>query len=364
MIDFPKSTCQEALARIIAMPAGAIVLILGGPDTGKTTFAAEAAAALSKAGRSVAVVDCDLGQSEIGPPGTIGVGWAAAERPAPLASLRDLSLVSAYFVGAISPVHHALDVCAGASAMLRVAKTQKPDVTIVDTCGWIEGLAARHFKRRLAELVLPQLVLNFSRLDAPNPLLEAFGHLKAPEALQVEAPATQRKSSVARATRRAARFLAALEGSQAITVSWDNIGLLGTRLGEATPIPHHGQQFLAQSLHVPVLHAERAGNGALYIIINGETWETANFPLIEGHFHTKAFTIVPARRFAGLLIGLIDSSGALLDIGLLSRIDFEKRTITVQTSCRRPAAIAQIWFGVVRLHRDGREKGVNRPGEI
>jgi polynucleotide 5'-kinase involved in rRNA processing len=52
-----------------------IVLVLGARDTGKTTLVTYLAHALLADGGSVVVVDADLGQSEIGPPTTVGLGY-------------------------------------------------------------------------------------------------------------------------------------------------------------------------------------------------------------------------------------------------------------------------------------------------
>src|SRR5882724_8235066 len=66
------------LEAIRALPAGGVALLVGATDRGKTTFAAMAAAILAGELSKVAVVDADIGQSEIGPPGTVGM---AAARP-------------------------------------------------------------------------------------------------------------------------------------------------------------------------------------------------------------------------------------------------------------------------------------------
>lgn len=120
----PPLPLADLLPRLQALPRGATVLLLGGTDTGKTFGARQLVAGFTQAGLSVAVVDCDLGQSEIGPPGTVGAGWAEPGRA--YGSLRDLAPLAAYFVGAASPARHQLDVCVGAVQMARVAKKRRP----------------------------------------------------------------------------------------------------------------------------------------------------------------------------------------------------------------------------------------------
>ena len=365
MPDSEILTVAQAQTRLAALPPGATALLLGAADTGKTTFALAAATALSQAGRSVALLDGDLGQSELGPPGTVGVGVAPIGRTAPLRSGRDLNLLASYFVGATSPARHLLETAVGLCQMSRVARKRRPDLLLADTAGWVLGGAARQLARRTAELLLPQAVLAFQRGDEMESLLRAFTNLKTPEVWRiVPEEGVIRKSPAARATRRAARFGAALEGASEITLSLDDVPLWGTELGQGKPLPHHIQLFLGNSLGVSVDHAEQSVGGALYVLVSGDHWNPGGLGAIEGHFKTQNVTVVSAQKFGGLLVGLVSERGALLDVGLIDRLDMTHRVLTVLTACRRPAAIAQVWLGSVLVRPDGRELGQLRPGEI
>ena len=355
-------TLDVLLPRLRTLPRGVTVLLLGGTDTGKTYGARQIVGEFAQAGLSVAVIDCDLGQSEIGPPGTIGAGWA--EPGQSYASLRDLVPLATYFVGAVSPARHQLDVCVGALQMARVAKKRRPDLILVDTDGLISGGLGRTYKRRLAELLLPSVVLAFARGGELAPVLRPFRGLSTPEVWPVApSEAVQRKTPAARVTRRSARFLSALEGAQPVTLSLDAVSLQGTALGMGAPLPHHLQKFLADTLRRPVLHAEQNADG-LYVVVNGEQWDLSGLAAIEHQFRTRYVTIVAAQKFARLLVGLVSPAGALLNVGLIERIEFARRTITILTPCRRPAAVAQVWLGGLRLRPDGRELGEVKPGEV
>ncbi len=350
------------LPALLALPRGATILVLGAPDCGKSTFVQAAVSALTQAGRSVAAVDCDLGQSEIGPPGTIGA--ARAEAGAEFRFLRDLPVAASYFVGAISPNRHTLDVCAGAVQVTRAIKKSRPDFVLVDTDGYVQGREARQFKQKLCEMLLPQVVVALSRGSELDPLLLAFRNRDFPDLWRVPtAAAAQRKTPAARATRRTARFLAALDGAAPLVFSMDTVALLGTALGTGEPQPFHLLQFLSRSLGRPALHAERTG-GHLSVIVSGETWDTSGLAAVETYFGVRTVSVTAAQKFAGLLVGLVSSGGQLLGIGRIDRIDFGRRTLTVVSACRKPGAVAQIWFGSLRLRADGRENGEVKPGEI
>ena len=362
-IVYPEPQSPAALLpALLALPRGATVLLLGGPDSGKSTWVREATLALTQAGRTIAVVDCDLGQSEIGPPGTVGT--AVAQPGAEFRFLRDLPLTAAYFIGAVSPARHTLDVCVGAVQMARVAKKSRPDLVLVDTDGFVQGVVARQFKRRLCELLLPQTVVALVRGAEIDPVLAAFARLATPEVWRIPISAdVQRKTPAARTTRRAARFLAALSGGETLLFSLDGIALQGTALGLGEPLPHHLIQFLSQSLKRPALYAEKGGTG-LSVVVNGEGWDMSGLAAIESYFGVRSVAITAAQKFAGLLVGLVSGSGQFLGIGRIDRIDFSRRTLAVLTPCRKPAAVAQIWFGSLRLRTDGRENGEVKPGEI
>ena len=356
------SDAIDPLSTLQGLPRGATVLLLGGTDTGKTTFIHQAVTSLTAVGLTVALVDCDLGQSEIGPPGTVG---AALARPGgEYRTLRSLTPSAAYFVGATSPVRHLLDVCVGAVQMARVVKKQRPDLLLVDTDGFVAGPVARTYKRRLAELLLPGVVLAFARGDELDPLLTVFAHLETPNVRRIVVSASvQRKTSATRVARRSSRFLSALAGAETVVFSFDDVGLQNTLLGAGTPLPHHLLQFLSQSLRRPVLHAERGAAG-LYVVVDGDRWDASGAAAIESHFQTRSLTIVAAQKFSPLLVGLIGVSGMLLGLGLIESLDFGRRTVSILTPCRKPRAVAQIWLGSLRLRPDGRELGELRPGEV
>ena len=67
MIDLPAAALDAATA-------ARVTLVIGVVDAGKTTLVTRLAAALASPGDLVGVVDADLGQSDIGPPTTVGLG--------------------------------------------------------------------------------------------------------------------------------------------------------------------------------------------------------------------------------------------------------------------------------------------------
>ena len=75
-----------------------VVMLLGAPDTGKTTFARRLVATALAAGKTVAYVDADTDQKTCGPPTCTGMKMVRSQ-----ADLDDLSNADQlHFVGSIA----------------------------------------------------------------------------------------------------------------------------------------------------------------------------------------------------------------------------------------------------------------------
>src|SRR5579864_2236819 len=82
--------------------SGGLLFLLGTTNSGKSTLITWLSNELIKTGSRVAIVDTDIGQSHIGPPGTIGL----ALPDQPFRSLESLDPIALHFVGATSPPRH------------------------------------------------------------------------------------------------------------------------------------------------------------------------------------------------------------------------------------------------------------------
>ena len=83
---------------------------------------------------SVGVVDADLGQSDIGPPTTVGLGRLCP----PVERLADAEVLGLYFVGSTSPQGHLLPTVLGTRMMTEKALRLGLDRVIVDTSGLVK----------------------------------------------------------------------------------------------------------------------------------------------------------------------------------------------------------------------------------
>lgn len=194
----------EALAREISRTNTA--MLIGGVDTGKTTLALQAARMAVAAGRTVAIVDADIGNSTIGPPACVGLKVVR--------SLDDLETVSEpdrlHFVGTITPTRLVLQQVVATTAVVDQSK-ELADLVILDTTAVVSGVAGETLKYHKAELCRPDKVIALQRGGEMEPVVGMLRRfLGADVTVAPSDPGLVPLSPLERAANRAAAFREAL----------------------------------------------------------------------------------------------------------------------------------------------------------
>lgn len=167
-----KPVWPEPIPRVVehVARAGGTVMLLGGVDSGKSTLAVELVNRGLEMGRRVAVVDADVGQSDIGPPTSIGLGFPSA----PVACLAEVPAERLYFVGHTSPIGHLLPMVIGTARLARQARTHGCDLVVVDTTGLVSGRVAEVLKFYKIQAVRPRVLLALQASSELEHLLVPF----------------------------------------------------------------------------------------------------------------------------------------------------------------------------------------------
>ena len=150
---------KEAVKDALKRTPQPVVYMLGSTDVGKTHTVREIANMCYDWGLRVAIIDADVGQSDIGPPCCIGMGMLH-ER---IMNLCDVEPRRLYFAGNTSPSGCINECLRGIAAAVHDAKALNPDIIVVDSTGWIEGEEARNFKLREITLIEPSLIIAIER---------------------------------------------------------------------------------------------------------------------------------------------------------------------------------------------------------
>ena len=208
----PTDDGRAALDEVVAAVLDAhVTLVVGASDAGKTTLVAALASDLAARGLNVGVVDGDVGQSEIGPPTTVGLGRVRGR----IARLSDAELIAFQFVGVTSPARDIRGVVDATARMVRRAHAERLERVFVDTSGLVLGWPGHQLKERKIEAVDPDLVLFLERGDECAPIVGRFTDRSRPNVVRLAARGRQgSRSQITRREHRVQAFDAYLRNAR------------------------------------------------------------------------------------------------------------------------------------------------------
>jgi polynucleotide 5'-hydroxyl-kinase GRC3/NOL9 len=343
----------------IALAEPGRVVILGAVDTGKTTLAVTAANMALARGMRVGVIDADVGQSEIGPPGTVGLALPEA----PASSAAEWRPAALAFVGATAPPGRLLDLVVGTRRLADEAHRRGAELVIVDTSGLVRGAVALKLKLAKLELLQPTTILALRRgreLDALLRLAPSVCHaavlsLTPSEAARPKAPALRR-------TRRAARFAHYLQEARPHLIDPRRVPITDGWLFTGRAIEPPRLRAAAAALGRELLYGEETVDG-IRLVTRGSAPPLRRADCAD-LFGGRRVAATPAAVFQNLLVGLLEEGGRLTEIGIIQQVDFASRRLHVLSPLRGEGALRGLRFGRVRLRPDGTEIGPVRPGDL
>lgn len=333
--SWPAAAARAAESRVI--------LVIGETDTGKTSFTTFLATTLLGGGFSVGVVDADLGQSDIGPPTTVGLGRlnAHAER------LGDATVLALYFVGSTSPQGHLLPTVVGTRAMVEKAIALGFDRVIVDTSGLVQGEMGRLLKQHKIDLVAPDLVLCLQRNGECEHILRPYDAGRRPTVMRLASSgAMRRRSQEERRQHRERSLQAYLAGARPVHLDLGRVLVRQPALCVAPPLPPRQLEELASALDEIVLWAERRGNEL--IVVTPDPLNESQLRQLQKRHEDLALTNYSLDDFQGVLAGLDDAQRETLGLGVVRAFDFAKQALVIETPVPE-AEIAAVRLGRYKL---------------
>ncbi len=159
---------DKPVEAILSLPnRPVVVMILGASDCGKSSLCTYLLNKLIDGKNKVAVLDGDLGQSDIGPSATIGYGLSSKC----ISELYDLKLKNAFFVGVTSPINAISKTIEGLAAMKAEILQQQANFILVNTDGWVSGEDAVQYKTALVNALKPDVIVGVQAQDELAPLV-------------------------------------------------------------------------------------------------------------------------------------------------------------------------------------------------
>jgi len=336
----------------------AVILILGDVDTGKSGITLYLANRLKLLGKRVAVVDTDIGQSDIGPPGTIGL--SLVEKP--VTSYSDLPLTDAFFVGDKTPIGHLLPMIVGTKAMVERAFEIGAEIVLVNTTGMIYGGPAFALKTYKIGVVKPNLILALERENELEHIIKPFEKMFRIRKLSVPS-CIRRKKRTERLGFRRLKFTQFLTGMRQIRLNLDKITLINTMINCDSVDPQLKGLIREMIGRVP---SRLIVNGPNIILVFDEVIDSNSHKIIRNNFKGRfqEIKIICTPRLRGLLLGLYNSEKRFLGIGILESLEIGKRSIRIKSAVRDHENIRYVALGFLFLNENGEEAGRVKPGVL
>lgn len=347
--DVPED--RFALLERLSSGSGPLkVMLIGGTDSGKTTLLTFLANGLIEAGLRVAIVDSDVGQKGILPPGTVSLAFPEG----PFSNPSELKGDVHYFIGTTSPGQYAGEMAVGVKRLVDIASGEA-DVVLIDTTGFVTGPGAE-MKRLKAELVRPDSIVFLERggeLSYLKALLAPYGEVLS---LKVS-PRARGHSREERREVRKEKWRAYFAGSSLVEVDLNEVSVGGTSLFHGRPLTSEETELLSSVFGWLVLAGWR---GQRYIVVKTDV---ESFPR---HYDRFSLQAVDFENLSNLLVGFIDGEGLCLGAGILKWISFSSRKAQVLTPLPREELekAVELRFGRIRVLETGEELGLLRREEL
>ncbi len=324
------------------------VMVLGGIDVGKTSFCAYLANNALKKNRKVALIDADLGQSDVGPPSTIG----SCTITRPVEDPFQIGAENVCFIGVTNPSGALFKIVEGITRLKEKALNRGVDVLVINTDGWTEGDAAIECKQALVRQTKPDIVVGIQEQNELDVILNA---LSETQNITIETPKFARKRD--REERKLLRELGYkkyLKGASLKSFHLNWIKILGAPLGAgSTPSKEHSSR-IAEILKTTPIHCEETSSSIFLVLSGKQRTKKEAAANLEDVFEKEVRIVIEGEE-EGLLVALYGMKENFLGIGVLQELDYERKILKIYT--RVKGDVASVHVGQIRLDKTGKELG-------
>jgi polynucleotide 5'-hydroxyl-kinase GRC3/NOL9 len=343
------SSWKNAAEKILSSNGRVEVIVLGGIDSGKTSFCIYLANMALNSGRKVALIDGDLGQSDIGPPGTLGLSIIRK----PFFDPFNLNPDHMIFIGVTSPYNVTERIIDGLVKLRSKALSMGSDFIIINTDGWIEGSDAIDYKCRLIKNLEPKFTVIIWNNESMKPMMDLLTNTGTKiEILTVNVPKNIRKRD--REMRKVIRetlYKKYLKDGKvrSIPLSWIKInGNLEIKGKIDQALKKKVEEIVGNKL----LYCENLQDNVILVLKEGVSLSNEESARLATELN-KPIKIICEGDEKGLIVALENSEGEMLGIGIICNIDFERGTLKIYTNVEE--TISGVHIGQIRLNEKGNE---------
>ncbi len=320
-------------------------LFLGRTDSGKSSSILYLANKMVSEGNPVTLLNSDIGQSDLGPPGVISLKHLNS----PVIHTKLLEPDFIYFIGDKTPVGHFLPMMKG---ILDALKESRTNTILINTTGFVDGGSARVLKNFKIEFTEPDVIVAIERKKGD--LEHIIKNIpKEIEVKRVISPVYNTKSPSYRISTRKALIRKYLQDGHVRKFRLEEIMLKNTFIGTGIEKPEYAP-ILEDLLGVKVYWVEESLD---MLIILTEALISKEKYIALSNLLNKDVKIAPLGDYRGLYVGLLKGK-TYAGVGILESLDLKEGEIGVLT--RYNGRVSGISFGYIRFNSEGEELGRRR----
>jgi polynucleotide 5'-hydroxyl-kinase GRC3/NOL9 len=344
------SSWEDIAKEIFSLKKPVTVIVVGGVDSGKTSFCTFLANEAVMKKLRTGVIDADLGQSDVGPPSTVGFNFVTE----PVKDLFEIDAQDAVFVGSTSPSGSINRVIEGLTRLRDRVMKSGVDFLIINTDGWVEGEEAAAYKARLVDKISPSAVVGMQQGKELTPIINALHDVKV---LVIDSPQLiEPRSREKRKILRELSYKKYMKRAKMLALSLNWVKVKYSLLGAGGPLPNRRLEALNDLLETRPVYAEENGAAILIVLRGSNSVTEKQIKDVAEHFGKKVKVIREGDE-EGLLVGLKDEEDKFLGIGILHGVDYKRRNLKVYTPVSEKIAI--LCFGQIKLDKNCREIGLS-----
>ena len=302
------------------------IMVIGSVDVGKSGLVTYLFNQLVQSGLKVGVVDADTGQSDIGPPTTIGLGVSDK----PVVMLSEIPLYDAFFIGLTSPsglLHRSIT---GVSLMVEKAlENLHVNTVIIDTTGWVTSPEGRDLKIMKALNVAPDLIVAIGEekdLAHITRFLSKFYDVVYVEPAISLRPRNREERREIRRSMYEKYFIDA----ETKDIPFDHITSSYSFIFSGLPLNEDERKQLEQILDTRIVYGERSLD-SIVLLVETPVSSTAQ-SLLSTMYDVKYVRILTGVELIHTLVSFGDKEKMFKGLGIIEGIDVEKQTLRVFTN--------------------------------
>ncbi len=295
------------------------VLILGGVDEGKSSYTVLLLNKALDKGYKPAVIDADMGQADIGPPGFITLSYPDKQ----VIWLRELKPVAMRFIGDIKPQNYKSKIIYKIRELISKALSDNRRPVIIDTDGWINDSFAVMYKCQMIEELKPDSIVVLG--ENLQGLFRRYNIIGS-RVYEIRSPQIKRiRSREERRSLRSDKYKEFLAETKIVKIPFDKVIVSGMPLFSGVELD---TQPLKELLKANILYASKTPD-TIYLVLESPA-RLENIDYLKKIYGVEKYRYYIKGFEKDFYIALTDKDGNDYP-GILVGIDYTDRVLIVKT---------------------------------